>query len=124
MKTIYLLLVLSLSVTANAFVGDNTPVENPKTGKKVTALESKMSKNAIGGLKIVSYDSKKMGKHIYVVSDNYVQKKITIYNFKGEKVYKTTTVGSPIYLSKFEKGNYAIKIKEGGKTEIKELTVN
>ena len=124
MKTIYLLLVLSLSVTVNAFGGNEITAENPKTGKRVTVLENKMTKNAIGGLKIVSYDSKKMGKHIYVISDNYVQKKITIYNFKGEKVYKTTTVGSPIYLSKFEKGNYAIKIKEGGKTEIKELTVN
>ena len=124
MKTIYLLLVLSLSVTANAFVGDEVKAENPKATKRSTVIESKMTKNTILGLKIVSFDSKKMGKHIYVVSDNYVQKMVTIYNFKGERVYKTTTVGSPIYLSKFEKGNYAIKIKEGGKTEIKELTVN
>lgn len=123
MKTIYLLLVLSLTVTANAFNGGETSIENPKTGKKASMVESKWTKNAIGGLKIVSYDSKKMGKHIYVVSDNYVPKRVTIYNFKGEKVYKATTVGSPIYLAKFEKGNYAIKIKEGGKTEIKELIV-
>lgn len=124
MKTIYLLLVLSLTVTANALTKNDIAAENPKTAKKATALENKMNSNRIDGLKIVSFDSKKMGKHIYIVSDNYVQKRVSIYNFKGEKVYKTTTVGSPIYLSKFEKGNYAIKIKEGGKTEIKELTVN
>jgi hypothetical protein len=124
MKTIYFLVALTLSITANALTTNQKDIENPKAAKKVSALESKMKSSKIDGLKIVSYDSKKMGKHIYVVSDNYVQKKVSIYNFKGERVFKTTTVGSPIYLSKFEKGNYAIKIKEGGKTEIKELTVN
>jgi hypothetical protein len=124
MKTIYFLVALTLSITANALTTNQKDIENPKAAKKVSALESKMKSSKIDGLKIVSFDSKKMGKHIYVVSDNYVQKKVSIYNFKGERVFKTTTVGSPIYLSKFEKGNYAIKIKEGGKTEIKELTVN
>ncbi|MCL9806058.1 T9SS type A sorting domain-containing protein [Flavobacterium amniphilum] len=124
MKTIYFLVALTLSISANALTTNQKDIENPKAAKKVSALESKMNSSKIDGLKIVSYDSKKMGKHIYVVSDNYVQKKVSIYNFKGERVFKTTTVGSPIYLSKFEKGNYAIKIKEGGKTEIKELTVN
>ena len=124
MKTIYFLVALTLSITANAFTSNKMDIENPKAAKKVSALESKMTSSKIDGLKIVSYDSKKMGKHIYIISDNYVQKRVSIYNFKGEKVYKTTTVGSPIYLSKFEKGNYSIKIKENGKTEIKELTVN
>ena len=124
MKTIYFLVALTLSITANALTKNQMDIENPKAAKKTTALEYKMKSSKIDGLKIVSYDSKKMGKHIYIISDNYVQKKVSIYNFKGERVFKTTTVGSPIYLSKFEKGNYAIKIKEGGKTEIKELTVN
>ncbi len=117
MKTIYFLLFLSLTLTANANTIENPSSENPST--KAVHKSSNIS-----GLKIVTFDSQKYGKHIYVVSDMYTKKKITFYNNKGEKVYTQATVGSPIYLSKFEKGNYVIKIKEGGKTEIKDFTVN
>ncbi|MES2812905.1 MAG: hypothetical protein V4670_10590 [Bacteroidota bacterium] len=107
MKTIYFLLVLSLTTfSTNAFNNNPEPV-----------------KSAISGLKIVSYESQKNGKHIYIVSDLYTKKKITFYNEKGEKVYTKATIGSPIYLSKFKKGKYTVKIKEDKKTEFKEITI-
>lgn len=107
MKTIYFLLVLSFTaISTNAFNSNPEP-----------------TKTAISGLKIVSYDSPKNGKHIYIVSDLYTKKKITFFNKKGEKVYSKATVGSPIYLSKFEKGKYTVKIKEDKKTEFKEITI-
>jgi hypothetical protein len=79
---------------------------------------------AITGLKIVTCDSQKYGKHIYITSDFYTEKKVDFYNATGEKVYTIDTVGSPIYLSELKKGTYRIKIMEGKKTAIKEFVVN
>ena len=127
MKTIYFLLFLSITSLANANTIENVSNENPSTKaihKNDTTFKTEPKSSSISGLKIVSCDSQKYGKHIYVVSDMYTKKKITFYNDKGEKVYTKATVGSPIYLSNFERGNYVIKIKEAGKTEIKEITVN
>jgi uncharacterized membrane protein len=107
MKTIYLFLLVSFATFAN-----NPKNENPNP-----------TRNTISGLKIVSYDSQKNGKHIYVVSDIYTKKKITFYNNEGDKVFSTKTVGSAIYLSQFKKGKYTVKIVEGKKQEIKEFTV-
>jgi len=107
MKTIYLFLLVSFATFAN-----NPKSENPNP-----------TKSNISGLKIVSFDSQKNGKHIYVVSDLYTQKKITFYDNDGNKVYSTKTIGSAIYLSKFKKGTYTVKIKEDKKTEFKEITI-
>ncbi len=127
MKAIYFLLFLSITSLANANTIENSSSENPSNKvvhKNDSTFKTEPKSSNISGLKIVTCDSQKYGRHIYVVSDMYTKKKITFYNDKGEKVYAKATVGSPIYLSKFEKGNYVIKIKEGKKTEIKELTVN
>lgn len=108
MKTIYLFLLVSFATFAN-----NPKNENPTPAK-----------NNISGLKIVSYDSQKNGKHIYVVSDLYTKKKITFYNNEGDKVYSTKTIGAAIYLSKFKKGKYTVKIVEGKKQEVKEFNID
>lgn len=126
MKTIYFLLFLSITSLANANTLENISDENPSTKaihKNDTTFKTEPKSN-ISGLKIVTYDSQKYGKHIYVISDMYTKKKITFYNAKGEKVYSKATIGSPIYLSKLEKGIYKVKIVEGKKTEMKEIAVN
>lgn len=130
MKIIYLLLLVNLSALANISTDSvkgnirniNTTL---KTEDPVVAVTAKKTRsNSISGLKIVSCDSQKNGKHIYIISDMYVRKKVHFYNAMGEKVYSVSTVGSPIYLSKIEKGAYKIKITEGNKTEIKDFVVN
>lgn len=107
MKTIYLLLLLSISTFATVTKEDPKPT----------------SSNVISGLKIVTYDSAKKGKHIYIVSDIYTKKKITFYNEQGNKVFSTKTTGSAIYLSKFQKGTYTIKIEEGKQQDSKQYIV-
>jgi hypothetical protein len=107
MKTIYFLLLTSFALFAN-----NPNNENPKPAK-----------SNIYGLKIVSYESKVKGKHIYVVSEIYSKKKITITDEAGKKVYETSTFGSAIYLSYFKKGNYKMKIQEGTKIDVKDLVI-
>lgn len=127
MKTIYFILFLSLASVVNANTIETLSNENPNTKcvhKNDTTFKTEPKSSNIAGLKIVSYDSQKYGKHIYVVSDIYTKKKVTFYNNKGEKVYSKATIGSPIYLSKLETGVYKVKIVEGKKTEIREFAVN
>ncbi|WP_300570512.1 hypothetical protein [Flavobacterium sp.] len=127
MKTIYLLLFVSLNALANITVKENPSVANSmeKTNDTtITNVVPNPKNNSIAGLKIVTCESQKYGKHIYVTSDLYVKKKISIYNTVGKKVYSISTVGAPIYLSKIENGLYKVKITEGKKTEIKDLVVN
>lgn len=121
MKTIYLFLLLSLSAVAknNVRYTDSIVCKNEISKNEIEPTKS----NAIAGLKIVSYTSEKFGKHIYIVSDMYTKKKAFFYNEKGRLVYSIRTVGSPIYMSKLDKGNYTVKIIEGKKTEMRELTV-
>ena len=60
MKALILLLFISFNSFANST--NNT---DPKSIKE----------SAILGLKVVSLETKKLGKHIYVVSDHYTEKK-------------------------------------------------
>lgn len=126
MKTIYFLLFISLTTLANNTVKENLKIagSNSKTAQLCdTISDPKAEKNTITGLKIVTCDSQKFGKHIYIVSDMYVEKKVCFYNATGEKVYTTSTIGSPIYLSEIEKGIYKVEITEGEKIEIKSFEV-
>lgn len=116
MKTIFFAMLMGLMT-----IGTVSAKETPSTKK--TTIDS-IETNTISGLKIVSSESQKFGKLIYVVSDEYVQKKVTFINTKGKKVYSKTTIGSPIYLSKLEKGSYMVKIKEGSKIDTKHFTVD
>ena len=127
MKTIYLLLLVSLSTLANNTVKEKFAIgnTNPETKQTIMTDNPDPKNNAvIGGLKIVSCESQKYGKHIYITSDLYVEKKVDFYNAMGVKVYTIATVGSPIYLSELEKGTYKVKIIEGNKTSVKEFVVN
>ena len=125
MKMIYILMFVSLNIFAA-----NSSKENPQNILSITENEDPIKttavakkNNSISGLKIVTCTSKKYGKHIYVISDMYVMKKVRIYNTSGEKVLAVSTVGSPIYIAKMEKGNYKVKVIEGKRTEITELVV-
>ena len=124
MKTIYFLLLLSLNSIANTT--SKEIAINVKPNSKIEAFCNKPvpKNNYISGLKIINNDSQKYGKLIYIVSDIYTTKEVSFFNKKGEKVFKTSTIGSPIYLSKFKKGIYTIKVVEDGKTEIKEYAIN
>jgi hypothetical protein len=129
MKTIYLLLLLSINSIANTTNEENGINTKPKTTIEAFYNSEIIKKpesesDSISGLKIISYDSEKHGKHIYIVSDIYTMKKISFFNKKGRKVFTTSTIGSPIYLSKFKKGVYTIKVIENDKTEIKEFAIN
>lgn len=127
MKTIYFLLFLSLNAVANNIVKENVSVLNSDPKIELTnsaAIKPTPKSNYISGLKIVTCDSQKYGKHIYFTSDLYVKKKICFYNTTGKKVYAISTIGSPIYLSKIKSGVYKVKITEGKQTEIKDFVVN
>lgn len=120
MKTVYLLLLLSLSAFAN------TTVKNTNASlcsNEITKENGQPSEAAISGLKIVNCTSKKLGKHVYVVSDLYTQKNVSFYNQKGDLVYTVDTVGSPILMSNFDKGTYTVKVVEGEKSEIRVFVV-
>lgn len=121
MKTIYLFLLLSLNAVANNNIKYMDSIINPASTSK-NEIEPAKS-NSISGLKIVTYTSEKLGKHIYIVSDIYTKKKAYFYNENGKLVYSIRTVGSPIRMSKLDKGTYKIRIVEGKKTEMRELTV-
>lgn len=127
MKTIYFLfLLLSLNSIANTA---NTKIAiNLKLNNTIEVVSDEPTptpkKNYIAGLKIVNFDSQKYGKHIYIVSDIYTTKKVSFFNENGKQVFTTSTIGSPIYLSKFKKGIYIIKITEDGKTETKAFAIN
>lgn len=127
MKTIYFLLLISLNSFASSTVNENNGIINPNAKAKhqnSTVINPTSKDSSIAGFKIVTCESPKYGRHIYITSDLYVKKKVSFYNNMGKKVYSTSTVGSPIYLSKIENGLYKVKITEGKKTEIKDLVVN
>lgn len=119
MKTVYILLLLVLTSCANDIVKNNL------SGGSVETSESKSNseEHTISGLKIVTKDSKKLGKRLYVLSDSYTEKEVTFYNAKGKKAYVTKTIGSPIYLRKLRKGTYTVIIVEGENIETREVTV-
>jgi hypothetical protein len=128
MKTFSFLLLLSINSIAN------TPKEsfvNIKPNHVIEAFyNSEIIKypisesDSILGLKIINNDSQKKGKLIYIISDMYTMKNISFFNKKGRKVYTTSTVGAPIYLSRFKKGVYTVKVVENEKTETKEIIIN
>ena len=124
MKTIYFLLLLSLNSIANTTNKEIAINLKSNNTIEVFSDEPTPKKNYISGLKIINFDSQKYGKHIYIVSDIYTTKKVSFFNEKGKKIYTTSTIGSPIYLSKFKKGIYIIKIIEDGKTETKAYAIN
>jgi hypothetical protein len=124
MKTIYFLLLLSLNSIANTT--NKEIATHVKPNNTIEAFYNKPvpKNNYISGLKIINNDSQKHGKLIYIVSDVYTTKKVSIFDKNGKKVFTTSTIGSPIYLSKFKKGIYTIKIVEDGKTETKAFAIN
>ena len=94
-----------------------------------TSLFAKVSfdnepEKRIAGLNIVTYETKKLGKHIYVISDHYTKKKVEFINQKGKVVFSTKTVGSPIKLSKFASGIFKIKVTEDKNTQIVEYKID
>lgn len=128
MKTFSFLLLLSINSIAN------TPKEsfvNIKPNHVIEAFYNNevikypiSESDSILGLKIINNDSQKKGKLIYIISDMYTMKNISFFNKKGRKVYTTSTVGAPIYLSRFKKGVYTVKVVENERTETKEITIN
>ena len=122
MKTISLFLLVSFFSFAN---NTTKPIPTRVTDSIKSNYPSlnQVTDISNSNFKIVSCDSKKMGKHIYVISDSYTKKKVTFYAPTGEKVYGIKTTGTPIYLSKLPKGNYKIKIVEGKNKVFKEYTV-
>lgn len=105
-------LILFLFVSFNSFANFNFNTD-PKTIKE----------NAILGLNVVTYQTKKLGKHIYVVSNHYTEKKVEFLNKEGKVIYSTTTVGSPISLANFETGIYRLRVTENKATQIIEYVV-
>ncbi|WP_428224109.1 hypothetical protein [Flavobacterium sp.] len=105
MKTLLFTLLFSVSI----FATTTHTISNPEKG--------------IAGLDIYTYKTKKLGKHIYVVSNYYVEKTVEVLNAKGEVVLKKTTVGTPIQIDTIEPGIYKIKITEGTKTDVLEYEV-
>ncbi|WP_428224108.1 T9SS type A sorting domain-containing protein [Flavobacterium sp.] len=99
MKTLFLSLLFTVSFLANNGTPSNTDA-------------------AISGLDIQTYKTKKLGTHIYIVSDFYAEKKVEFINQKGQVVYTKNTTGSPIQLSKLKPGNYLVKITENNKSAI------
>ncbi|WP_428224035.1 hypothetical protein [Flavobacterium sp.] len=99
MKTLIITLLFTLSLAANT---------DPK--KDLT--------RGIRGLEIFSYNTKKLGKHIYVVSEMYTEKKVEFINENGLVVLSKNTVGTPITLEDLKPGVYKIKITEEDKTDI------
>ncbi|WP_136667376.1 hypothetical protein [Flavobacterium sp. H122] len=94
-----------------------------------TSLFAKVSfdnqpEKRISGLNIVTYETKKLGKHIYVVSDHYTKKKVQFINQNGKVIYSTKTVGSPIKLEKIESGIYYVKVTENNNIQIIEYKVD
>jgi hypothetical protein len=82
-----------------------------------------VKENTIIGLQIVSHETKALGRHIYIVSNYYVEKKVEIINSQGKVLITTVTLGSPICLSKFEPGIYKIKVTENNVSQTLEYEV-
>ena len=124
MKTIYLLLLLSINSIANTTNKEIAITTRTNHTSEVSCDEPAPANNYIAGLKIINNNSQKYGKLIYIISDIYTTKKVSFFNKKGKEVFSISTIGSPIYLSKFKKGVYTIKVVEDGITEIKEFAIN
>ncbi|GAA4759799.1 MULTISPECIES: hypothetical protein [Flavobacterium] len=119
MKNLLALLITLQSLISFAANSTEPTSINPVNQTIVDTIPSKKDdiKKGIAGLNIVNQDSKKFGKLAYIVSDNYVEKKVIIYNNHNQEVFSTTTVGDPIFLRNFEKGIYKIKVVEGEKEQ-------
>lgn len=126
MKNLFALLITLQSLISIASNNMEQKSTNPVKQSIFDTIPEKKndSKKGITGLNFVNQDSKKHGKLVYVVSENYVEKKVIIYNTKNQEIFSTTTIGDPIYLKHFEKGNYKIKVIENGKEEILDYNIN
>ncbi len=126
MKTIYFLLLLSLTGCANEIMKNNLTVnETSEISKNESAVvndENSKTTN-IHGLKIMTRHTQKFGNQVYVISDSYSEKNVSFYNEEGKKVYSKKTVGTPINLSKLKRGTYTMQIVEGDKTDTREITI-
>ena len=98
-------LVFALCITLNSFANTNPTIKRE--------LE-----RGIKGLEICSYKTKKLGKHIFVVSEHYTEKKVEFINEQGQVVLTKNTIGEPITLEDLTPGIYKIKITENNKTDI------
>lgn len=121
MKTIYFLLLLSLTGCANEIMKNNLSTDGSKNESELVDENSKTTN--INGLKIMTRHSQKFGNQVYVISDSYSEKNVSFYNEEGKKVYSKKTVGTPINLSKLKRGTYTMEIVEGDKADTKEITI-
>lgn len=119
MKNLFALLITLQSLITIASNRIEINSTNPVKETIVDTIPMKKNdiKKGISGLNIVNQDSKKFGKLAYIVSDNYVEKKVIIYDNHNKEVFSINTIGDPIYLRNFEKGNYKIKVIEGEKEQ-------
>lgn len=119
MKNLFALLITLQSLISFAANSTDQISTNPVKQIIVDTIPAKKDdiKKGITGLNIVNQDSKKFGKLAYIVSDNYVEKKVIIFNNQNQEVFSTTTIGDPIHLRNFEKGIYKIKVIEGDKEQ-------
>lgn len=123
MKTIYASLILFISYISYS---NTLPVRNDfcNTINNSEITPTTASSKNISGLKIITGESKKLGKYLFIVSDLYTKKKVSFFNKKAEKKYTTKTLGKPIYLSKLKKGTYNIKIVEQNKVDFIRFDIN
>lgn len=119
MKNLFALLITLQSLISFAVNSTEQMSTNPVKQIIADTIPAKKDdiKKGIAGLNIVNQESKKFGKLAYIVSDNYVEKKVVIFNNHNQEVFSTTTIGDPIYLRNFEKGIYKIKVIEGEKEQ-------
>lgn len=119
MKNLFALLITLQSLITIASNRIEINSTNPVKETIVDTIPMKKNdiKKGISGLNIVNQDSKKFGKLAYIVSDNYVEKKVIIYDNHNKEVFSINTIGDPIYLRNFEKGIYKIKVIEGEKEQ-------
>lgn len=119
MKNLFALLITLQSLITIASNRIEINSTNPIKETIVDTIPMKKNdiKKGISGLNIVNQDSKKFGKLAYIVSDNYVEKKVIIYDNHNKEVFSINTIGDPIYLRNFEKGIYKIKVIEGEKEQ-------
>lgn len=125
MKNLFALLITLQSLISFASNNIEENSINPVKQSIIDTIPVRKNepKKGITGLSVVNQDSKKFGKLLYIVSENYTEKNVIIYNNENQEVFSTTTIGDPIYLKKFKKGNYKIKVIEDGKTEILDYNI-
>lgn len=125
MKTIYFLLLLSLTGCANEIMKNNLTINDANENSKNESelVEENTKTTNIHGLKVMTRHSQKFGNQVYVISDSYSEKNVSFYDEEGKKVYSKKTVGTPINLSKLKRGTYTMEIVEGDKADTKEITI-